>query len=67
VAKPDDELIPFTMRMPRSILEALDAWIADINRGRKVGKVTRSEVIRVLLERGALQRLPLEDGGGDHG
>lgn len=67
MAKPDDELIPFTMRMPRSILEALDAWIADINRGRKVGKVTRSEVIRVLLERGALQRLPLEDDGGDHG
>ena len=67
MAKADDDLIPFSMRMPRSIVEALDAWIADLNRGRNVGKVTRSEVVRVLLERGALQRPSLDDDGGDHG
>ncbi|MCC6494967.1 MAG: hypothetical protein IT193_01775 [Propionibacteriaceae bacterium] len=56
----EDRLVPFNMRMPESILAALDAWVDDLNRGRTLGKVTRSDVIRALLIRGARERPDLE-------
>lgn len=58
-----EDLIPFNMRMPRRIVEALDEWVEDLNRGRRVGKVTRSDVVRVLLERGAVLRPSLDEQG----
>lgn len=59
----EDELIPFNMRMPKRIVEALDSWVGDLNRGRRVGRVTRSDVVRVLLERGAALRPSLDEDG----
>lgn len=56
----DDELIPFNMRMPRSIVEGLDAWRDELNRGRRVGRVTRSDIVRVLLEDGIAKRHDLD-------
>ncbi|RYZ14400.1 MAG: hypothetical protein EOO70_07680, partial [Myxococcaceae bacterium] len=46
----DDRLIPFNMRMPESLIVALDAWVDDLNRGRSLGKISRSDLIRAALE-----------------
>jgi len=56
----NDKLTPFNMRMPDSLLEALDAWVDDLNKGRALGKVTRSDLIRVVLEKACRDRPDLE-------
>lgn len=56
----EDELVPFNMRMSKRVLRALDLWLDDLNRDRRLGKVNRSDLIRMLLERGAAQRPNLD-------
>jgi hypothetical protein len=52
----DDELVPFNMRMSKRTLEGLDAWVDDLNRGRALGKVNRSDLIRLVLSRAVTER-----------
>jgi hypothetical protein len=52
-----NELVPFNFRMPRGILDGLDAWVHELNSGRAIGKVTRSDLIRILLSK-ALEEHP---------
>lgn len=49
-------LVPFTMRMPEEILAGLDKWIDELNEGRALGKVTRSDLIRLILSRAIEER-----------
>lgn len=49
-------LTPFTMRMPDEILQGLDAWVEELNEGRVLGKVTRSDLIRLILSRAIEER-----------
>lgn len=53
-------LTPFTMRMPDDILAGLDEWVDDLNRGRALGKVTRSDLIRLVLSRAIETRPDLD-------
>lgn len=54
------ELVPFNFRMPRGILDGLDAWVDELNAGRALGKVTRSDLIRLILSRALDERPDLE-------
>lgn len=55
--QPDpSELVPFNFRMPRGILDGLDAWVDELNEGRALGKVTRSDLIRLILSRAIEER-----------
>ena len=51
-----NELVPFNFRMPRSILDGLDTWVDELNAGRALGKVTRSDLIRAVLEKAIRER-----------
>lgn len=53
-------LTPFTMRMPDDILAGLDEWVDELNRGRALGKVTRSDLIRLVLSRAIETRPDLD-------
>lgn len=53
-------LTPFTMRMPDDILEGLDVWVDELNAGRALGKVTRSDLIRLILSKAIAERPDLE-------
>jgi hypothetical protein len=44
-----DDLVPFTFRIPRSLVGDLDAWVEELNRVKRWPKVTRSDLIRGLL------------------
>lgn len=53
---PKSNLTPFTMRMPDDILAGLDAWVDEMNAGRALGRVTRSDLIRAVLEKAIRER-----------
>lgn len=55
-----EETVQFNFRIPKRLLAALDDWLADMNHGRRLGKVTRAEVLRAVLERDVVARPPLE-------
>ena len=55
-----DRLTPFNMRMPESLLSALDEWVDELNEGRSLGKISRSDLIRAALERACRERPDLE-------
>ncbi len=57
---PDDRLTPFNMRMPESLIVSLDAWVDELNKGRALGKISRSDLIRAALERACRERPNLE-------
>ena len=57
---PKSSLTPFTMRMPDEILSGLDAWVDDLNKGRMLGKVNRSDLIRLILARALEERPDLD-------
>ena len=57
---PAEELIPFTLRMPRGLISSLDAWVEKLNKGKKYGLVTRSDVIRYALEQMSEKAPPLD-------
>lgn len=52
--------VQFNVRVPRFLLKELDTWLEDINRGRRVGRVNRSDLVRLLLDRGCRERPDLE-------
>jgi hypothetical protein len=56
----EDKLIPFNMRMPESVLLALDEWVEELNRARTWPKVTRSDIIRTVLDRACRERPDLD-------
>lgn len=60
VAPEPDKLTPFNMRMPEALLVALDAWVDELNEGRSLGKVNRSDLIRAVLEYGCRERPDLD-------
>lgn len=43
------ELIPFTFRMPRGLIAALDARLVELNQASPFTPITRSDLIRDLL------------------
>lgn len=45
----DRDLTQFNMRMPRGLLRELDEWVDELNRGRGLGKINRSDLIREVL------------------
>ena len=47
-----EKLIPFTMRMPHGLIDDLDALVVRVNAAGHWPPVTRSDVIRGLLEHG---------------
>lgn len=49
-------LVQTAFRLPSDLLEALDAWVEELNECRGWPKVTRSDVLRSLLERGLRER-----------
>lgn len=55
-----DRLTPFNMRMPESLLVALDDWVEELNKDRSLGKISRSDLIRAALERACRERPDLE-------
>jgi hypothetical protein len=59
----DDELMNLNLRVPRRLVAALDEWVRDLNRGRRIRLVTRTDVLRVLAERAAVLRPSLEEVG----
>lgn len=62
-----EETVQFNFRIPKRLLAALDAWLGDMNRGRRLGKVTRAEVLRAILERDVVARPPLEQAANPSG
>lgn len=51
-----DGLTQFNMRMPRALLRDLDAWVDQLNSGQRLSKVSRSDLIRLTLERACEER-----------
>lgn len=56
----DNATVQFNVRVPRFLLKELDAWLDDINQGRRVGKVNRSDLVRLLLDKACRERPDLE-------
>lgn len=56
----DNESIQFNVRIPRFLLRDLDTWLADINKGRRVGLLNRSELVRLIIDRACRERPDLE-------
>lgn len=52
--------VQINLKMPPELLEAVDAWVEDLNRKRSWPKMTRSDVIRAVLERACRERPDLE-------
>lgn len=44
------------LKLPEELLEAIDGWVADINRERPWPKMTRSDVIRIVMGWAAKER-----------
>ena len=60
-----DELVPFTFRIPRSLVKDLDAWVEEINAAKRWPKVTRSDLIRGLLAWAVAERPDWERRGAE--
>lgn len=48
---PPKALIALNLRVPPDLLEAVDQWVTDVNATRSWPKLTRSDLIRLVLER----------------
>jgi predicted transcriptional regulator len=46
----------FNVRVPKFLLRDLDAWLAEINKGRRVGLMTRSDLVRLVLDRACREK-----------
>lgn len=55
-ADAETDSIQFNVRLPRVLLVELDAWLCDLNQGKCVGLVNRSELVRTLIDRGTRER-----------
>lgn len=55
-----DRLTPFNMRMPESLIVSLDTWVEELNEGRTLGRINRSDLIRAALEYACRERPDLE-------
>lgn len=52
----DNETIQFNVRIPRFLLRDMDAWLTSINEGRRVGRVSRSDLVRLVLDKACRER-----------
>lgn len=52
--------VQINLKMPPELLEAVDTWVDEINAARTWPKMTRSDVIRAVLERACRERPDLE-------
>lgn len=48
--------VQINLRVPPELLEELDQWLEDINKTRRYPKLTRTDVIRSLLDWGVKER-----------
>lgn len=48
----EDELKPVGFRLPASLVERIDAYVAQLRKANPGQLVSRSDAIRVLLEKG---------------
>ena len=49
----DDTAVVSTFRVSQAVLDKFDAWIEELNRGRRGPKLSRVDVIRGLMDWGA--------------
>ncbi len=54
--KESSDAIQTSLRVPPEMLREFDAWISDLNVGRRFGKATRNGVLLALLERALRDR-----------
>lgn len=50
VPQEEDQLVPFNFRIPKSLVDRLDVWVEEQNQGRSWPKLTRSALIRGVLD-----------------
>lgn len=50
------DLVPANTRLPRALLDALDAMVAEANAANRYNPISRSDLIRDLLAEGVLRR-----------
>ena len=54
--KPQHAPVQLNLRVSPEMAEALDQWVREINEARTWPRVTRTDVLRELLERGLRER-----------
>lgn len=59
-APSDPGLIQTAFRLPPELLERLDAWVDELNESRPWPKMTRSDLVRIVLSRAADERPDLD-------
>lgn len=50
------QLIPFNFRIPAGLVDAFDEWLQERNRSKPLAHITRSDLIRGVLEWAARTR-----------
>lgn len=60
----EDDLVPFNFRIRRALLDELDKWAEELNKGRRGPKITRSDLVRGVLDWAAENRPDWEQRGG---
>lgn len=58
-AKPEgtaEKPVQTAFRLPQELLDGLDDWVAEINKTRPWPKMTRSDLVRLVLSRAVAER-----------